>query len=310
MVDRPYFPFFVSDYLGKTHPGLTLEQHGCLVLLLAFSWQRPNCSLPDDDSWLATRLNIHGDKWRTLRKTVLERFFERDENGDFYSKRLRKESDFSSKSHRKAVEKVEKRWSKSKENNDIAENRHMPPHHTAPQERRSFGSSLRLRRSNRRSFLPTRGKHRAREGPQPTNNRLAKPLCSGASRQGRERREGREAREARSPPEVPAVPPGKRNGSATDGCRRRLWRACLVQIQAESGVPGGCGVRRMVGTIPCNCGVLPAAAQEPGVVRLVGRPRSKTEMGAAECMGHSPGRLLVLEMVLTGMAVSPRRPEM
>jgi uncharacterized protein YdaU (DUF1376 family) len=141
MCDLPSFPLFVSDYLGKTHPGLTIEQHGCYLLLLMFSWQRPTCALPDDDGWLQSRLGIHGNKWRVLRKTVLERFFEKDENGEYFSKRLRKEREFVLKSRRNAREKAEKRWAIEKENNNLAENRHMHPTPPHPKEERKKDTS-------------------------------------------------------------------------------------------------------------------------------------------------------------------------
>jgi uncharacterized protein YdaU (DUF1376 family) len=141
MCELPFIPLFTSDYLGKTHPGLTLEQHGAYLLLLMFSWQRPTCALPDDNAWLAGRLGIHGNRWRHLRKTVLERFFKQDESGEFFSPRLRKERENASKTRRNAVEKAEKRWSRSKENNDLAENRHMPLTHTHTKEERKKDTS-------------------------------------------------------------------------------------------------------------------------------------------------------------------------
>jgi uncharacterized protein YdaU (DUF1376 family) len=141
MAEYPSFPFFVSDYLGKTQGELTLEQHGCYILLLAFSWQRPNCSLPDDDRWLAARLGIHGNKWRILRETVLNRFFVKDENGEYYSNRLRKERDFVEKSRRNAREKAEKRWAKERENNNLAKNQHMHPTPPHPKEERENDTS-------------------------------------------------------------------------------------------------------------------------------------------------------------------------
>jgi len=125
MCELPSFPLFVSDYLGKTHPHLTLEQHGTYLLLLMFSWQRPTCALPDDDRWLAKRLDIQLRTWRPLRKTVLEPFFKQDEKGEWFSQRLRKEREYVSKIRRKSSENSLKRWSVSKENNDLAENRHM-----------------------------------------------------------------------------------------------------------------------------------------------------------------------------------------
>src|SRR5258708_38692128 len=143
MCEFPSFPLFVSDYLGKTHPHLTLEQHGTYLLLLMFSWQRPTCALPDDDRWLAKRLDIQLRTWRPLRKTVLEQFFKQDEKGEWFSQRLRKEREYVSKIRRKSSENSLKRWSVSKENNDLAENRHMhptPPHPKEEEREDLFGA--------------------------------------------------------------------------------------------------------------------------------------------------------------------------
>ena len=129
MSTAPWFPFYAADYLGDTMD-LTPEQHGIYVLLLALSWRRPTCSLPPDMKWikraLASASDMHGNKFNVLVPPILDRFFARDENGDFFQKRLRKEREKSEKLSRNQRENVGKRWSRTKENNDLADTTVIP----------------------------------------------------------------------------------------------------------------------------------------------------------------------------------------
>jgi uncharacterized protein YdaU (DUF1376 family) len=218
MCEFPSFPLFVSDYLGKTHPHLTLEQHGTYLLLLMFSWQRPTCALPDDDLWLAKRLDIQLRTWRPLRKTVLEQFFKQDEKGEWFSQRLRKEREYVSKIRRKSSENSLKRWSVSKENNDLAENRHMhpTPPHPKEEERESASQTLRARDEGSGDLFRAekqapaspaeRGSARTEFADRPTSPITASPSLSSASKE--ERQEGRKASKEESvPPDPPRAPP-------------------------------------------------------------------------------------------------------
>ena len=124
MADFPALPLWTDSYMADTHPGLSLEEHGCYLMLLQAAWRRSTCDVPDDDRWFCKFLGIHGNKWRVLRVTVLERFWTFDPDGpSWHQKRLRKERDFVEKRARKQKENAEKRWaqhSKTKELPDAA----------------------------------------------------------------------------------------------------------------------------------------------------------------------------------------------
>ena len=117
-------PLWTDAYLADTHPDLTLEEHGCYMLLLMAAWRRPRCALPDDDAWFCRWLGVHGNKWRTLRASILDRFFTQIDEGfgrEFVQKRLRKERDFLEEQSRKQRERASKRWAKSNTANGLAD---------------------------------------------------------------------------------------------------------------------------------------------------------------------------------------------
>ena len=125
MTVAPWFPFYGADYTGDTGD-LTLEEHGVYVLLLILAWRRPSCSIPDDLKWIKRALStcasdVHGNRFNALVPPILDRFFTRDENGDFFQKRLRNERENFEKRSRNARENVGKRWSRTRENNDLAD---------------------------------------------------------------------------------------------------------------------------------------------------------------------------------------------
>lgn len=127
MSDYPAFPVFVDTYLADTHPDLELEEHGCYTLLMYFAWLRPCKTLPDDDTWIAARLGIHGLKWRSLRPRVLERFWTLEtvpEGRRWYQKKQRKVAEFVSKRRQNALDaasvSVAIRSSRKSNNNGLA----------------------------------------------------------------------------------------------------------------------------------------------------------------------------------------------
>lgn len=127
MAEFPALPLFTDAYLADTHPELSLEEHGCYMLLLQAAWRRPNCDLPDDDRWFCRWLGIHGNKWNVLKASVLHRFFVQSESGSWYQRRLRKERDFVEKSRRNRSEMGKKgnavRWG----NNDLGDRQAIAP---------------------------------------------------------------------------------------------------------------------------------------------------------------------------------------
>lgn len=101
---------------------LSAEQVGVYALLLFTAWRRPNCDLPDDDSFLAKIARCDGRKWRHLRPVMAE--FHTVENGVWKQKRLQKERKYVADLSKKQRANANTRWSKIK---GIADTVAMPP---------------------------------------------------------------------------------------------------------------------------------------------------------------------------------------
>lgn len=85
---RPWFPFYVGDYLRDT-TALDAEEHGAYLMLLLAYWIRGG-PLPDDDKILATTAKISKWKWKNFTRASLSQFFQvRD--GLWHHKRMEKE---------------------------------------------------------------------------------------------------------------------------------------------------------------------------------------------------------------------------
>jgi uncharacterized protein YdaU (DUF1376 family) len=120
MAQFPVLPLWTDAYIADTLD-LSLEEHGCYLMLLMLAWRQVGCSMPDDNAWFCRWLNIHGNRWRKLRQRVLERFFAQDESGCWQQLRLSKERDSIEKTSRNRREIAEKRWSKVRENRHLAD---------------------------------------------------------------------------------------------------------------------------------------------------------------------------------------------
>jgi len=90
MADFPALPLWTDAYLSDLHPRLTLEQHGCMILLMQFAWRTPSCSLPDDDGLMARMLGITEHRWKQKLKPVIGSLWT-VANGQWTNKRLTKE---------------------------------------------------------------------------------------------------------------------------------------------------------------------------------------------------------------------------
>jgi uncharacterized protein YdaU (DUF1376 family) len=76
---------------------------------------------------LASCVNdMHGNRFNRLVPPLLERFFVLGEDGKFRNKRLTKEREKSEKFSEKQKENVGKRWSKTKETNELADTNVIP----------------------------------------------------------------------------------------------------------------------------------------------------------------------------------------
>jgi uncharacterized protein YdaU (DUF1376 family) len=114
MGGRPWFPFYVGDYLRDT-TALDTEQHGAYLLLLMAYWIKGG-PLPDDDKILATVAKISMWKWRKILRRVLQNFFQ-IEDGVWKHKRMDKEIEKAVKvggvTSKKARKAAQARWGKS-----------------------------------------------------------------------------------------------------------------------------------------------------------------------------------------------------
>ena len=130
MSARPWMPLYVADYLLDT-TDLGYDEHGCYLLLLMLAWRSGNGSITGDMKELKIVLqrlaaNLHGLTFNRIIPKLLDRYFERREDGRFYQKRvekeLRKAEEISEKQSRNAKE----RWARGKENKDLADATAMP----------------------------------------------------------------------------------------------------------------------------------------------------------------------------------------
>jgi uncharacterized protein YdaU (DUF1376 family) len=80
---------YPADFEAKTSH-LTLEEDGAYNRLLRLCWMTPECSLPDDEAWLARRMRVSVDDFARVVKPLLEEFFE-TKKGRIYSPRLSEE---------------------------------------------------------------------------------------------------------------------------------------------------------------------------------------------------------------------------
>ena len=83
MATLPYIQLYVSDYLADTMH-LTAEEHGAYMLLIMNYWQTEK-PIPENRLQGVTRM--FNDRWDSVKQTLNE-FFEIDENGDWFHKRI------------------------------------------------------------------------------------------------------------------------------------------------------------------------------------------------------------------------------
>lgn len=98
-MDRPWFPFYVGDYMRDT-ARLTTEAHGAYLLLMLDYW--PNGAPPDDNETLATITKMPLKAWMAMRPK-LESFFI-IANGRWTHKRIERELLLADEKHRKRAE--------------------------------------------------------------------------------------------------------------------------------------------------------------------------------------------------------------
>jgi uncharacterized protein YdaU (DUF1376 family) len=93
MAKFPALPLWTDAYLADLHPKLTLEEHGCMILLMQFAWRSPGCKLQDNNKSISRMLGVTKKRWvDRLRPTILTLW--ESKNGFLFQKRLSKEHQF------------------------------------------------------------------------------------------------------------------------------------------------------------------------------------------------------------------------
>jgi uncharacterized protein YdaU (DUF1376 family) len=120
-MSHKWLPLWVDSYRGDTLD-LTAEQHGVYLLLLMTAWKRHDNALPNDMGWMRGVLPpMHGHTFKRLVPPVLKRFFHLGADDKWRQKRLDIERDKAGKRSANGAQNADKRWSQTKENNDLDE---------------------------------------------------------------------------------------------------------------------------------------------------------------------------------------------
>lgn len=120
-MSRAWMPLYVADYLADTLD-LTTEEHGFYCLLLMLAWRHKG-TLPNDMNLLKRALgacarDMHGHRFNKLKRTVLERFFVLDEDGNYWTqKRLASEWDKAEELSSNQRQNANKRWANARQSN-------------------------------------------------------------------------------------------------------------------------------------------------------------------------------------------------
>lgn len=88
MAQFPYLPVFTDALLGDT-PHLTTAEFGAYLLMLIVAWRDPDCSLPNDDAYLA-KITRSSNNWKRIRVSVLP-FWNLGDDNRLRQKRLTRE---------------------------------------------------------------------------------------------------------------------------------------------------------------------------------------------------------------------------
>jgi uncharacterized protein YdaU (DUF1376 family) len=120
-MSHKWLPLWVDSYRADTLD-LTAEQHGVYLLLLMTAWKRQDNALPNDMAWMRGTLpQMHGHTFKHVVPPILNRFFTLGADDKWRQKRLDIERDLASKRSSNGSQNASKRWSKTKENNDLDE---------------------------------------------------------------------------------------------------------------------------------------------------------------------------------------------
>jgi uncharacterized protein YdaU (DUF1376 family) len=125
MTNKPWMPLYVQDYLTDT-VDLTANETGTYLLMLMLAWRRQDGAIPNDMEWLKRALSacvsdMHGNRFKRIVPTLLDRYFTLDSDGKFRNKRLTKEREKTEKLSGNAKENAGKRWAKERKNKELAD---------------------------------------------------------------------------------------------------------------------------------------------------------------------------------------------
>ncbi|HUY05062.1 MAG TPA: YdaU family protein [Rhodocyclaceae bacterium] len=107
---KAWFPLYVADFMVDTAT-LTMEQSGCYMQMLMYSWR--TARLPDDDGELAELCRMPLARWRRHVADKVRPFFV-VQNGLLLSPRLERERSVAEKNANSAREKSLARWGEKK----------------------------------------------------------------------------------------------------------------------------------------------------------------------------------------------------
>jgi uncharacterized protein YdaU (DUF1376 family) len=132
MNSRPWMPLYVNDFHMDTID-LSAEEFGIYMILLMLMWTRDDGAIPDDMGWLKRNVqayvaDFHGHSFNRVVPKLLKRYFQLGEDKKWTNKRLTKERQKVAKLSAKQSQNADKRWSKVREINRLADATAMPSH--------------------------------------------------------------------------------------------------------------------------------------------------------------------------------------
>jgi uncharacterized protein YdaU (DUF1376 family) len=112
MASFPALPLWTDAYLADTNH-LTDAEHGLYLRLLMVMWRSPRCRVPNDDAWLARRLNHSETHIANALRPLIKEFFSSTGNW-LYQKRLLKEWKWCTAKSKKNSDAANVRWDNEK----------------------------------------------------------------------------------------------------------------------------------------------------------------------------------------------------
>ena len=97
MAKFPMLPLYTDAFIADTQH-LSTEEVGAYMLMLMAAWRSPNCTLPNDDAYLAAITRLGTRRWKRCRNTLLA-FWRQESDQTLSQKRLSEERDKALKYH-------------------------------------------------------------------------------------------------------------------------------------------------------------------------------------------------------------------